>query len=237
MKIIEKIKKYNYTEALIGILAIVTYFILTSVESLPFEIVGVNLTTLPNWVKILYLLIYEILSMGIVAIIFRKKLIHDFKDICKHHKEYYSKYFKYWLIGIMIMLISNSIIMFLFKHSMAGNEEAVRSLFKISPIYIYLSSVLYAPFVEELIFRQAFKNIFRKTWLFIFLSGFIFGGLHVFTNIETALDLLYLIPYCSLGFAFAYMLYKTNNIFVSMGFHFLHNGLLISLQFLVLLFS
>ena len=36
--------------------------------------------------------------------------------------------------------------------------------------------------------------------------------------------------------AFAYMLYKTDNILVSTGFHTLHNGIMIALQFLLMYF-
>jgi len=87
------------------------------------------------------------------------------------------------------------------------------------------------------IFRQSFRNLFQNKWLFIIISGLVFGGMHVFTgNNISKLDLLYLIPYSAPGMAFAYMLYKTDNIFVSMGFHMLHNGIMIALQFLTIYF-
>ena len=34
-----------------------------------------------------------------------------------------------------------------------------------------------------------------------------------------------------------HLLYKTDNIFVSIGYHFMHNGILIAIQFITLLFS
>jgi membrane protease YdiL (CAAX protease family) len=91
--------------------------------------------------------------------------------------------------------------------------------------------------MEELVFRQGFRNIFGRNIVFILFSGIVFGGMHVIGNINTMADLLYLIPYSALGISFAYMLYKTDNIFVSMGFHFMHNGLLMALQVFILLFS
>jgi membrane protease YdiL (CAAX protease family) len=154
-----------------------------------------------------------------------------------NHKEYYSKYFKYYLIGLGIMLISNSIIVYGFDGGISTNEETIRDIFKISPLYIYFSSVIYAPIVEELTFRQGIRNIFGRNILFVLISGFLFGGLHVITSINSIVDLLYIIPYSSLGIVFAYILYKTDNIFVSMGLHFMHNGILIAIQFLVLIFS
>ena len=69
------------------------------------------------------------------------------------------------------------------------------------------------------------------------MSGLIFGCMHVLGSAETLTDLLYIIPYGIPGCAFAYILCKTDNIFVSMGFHFLHNGLLVALQFILLIFG
>ena len=67
------------------------------------------------------------------------------------------------------------------------------------------------------------------------ISGILFGSLHVVTSFENIVDLLYIIPYSAPGIAFAYMLTKYNNIFVSMGFHFMHNGILMALQFALLI--
>lgn len=229
--------KDRIKELIIGLLALFMYFLLISAETLPFKIVGVDINIMPSWLKIIYLIIYEIMVIAIMLLIFNKKIVKDFKDILINHKEYYSKYFKYYLIGLAIMLISNSIIIYIFESGMSSNEEAIRGLFKVSPLYIYFSSVIYAPIVEELTFRQGIRNIMGKNILFILVSGLLFGGLHVITDVNSLVDLLYIIPYSSLGIVFAYMLYKTDNIFVSMGFHFMHNGILIALQFLILIFS
>lgn len=229
--------KDRIKEIIIGLLALLMYFLLISAETLPFKIVGVDINIMPSWLKIIYLIIYEIMVIAIMLLIFNKKIVKDFKDILINHKEYYSKYFKYYLIGLAIMLISNSIIIYIFESGMSSNEEAIRDLFKVSPLYIYFSSVIYAPIVEELTFRQGIRNIIGKNILFILVSGLLFGGLHVITDVNNLVDLLYIIPYSSLGIVFAYMLYKTDNIFVSMGFHFMHNGILIALQFLILIFS
>lgn len=227
----------NYIkDALIGISAIILYFILTIIQTLSFDIININLNELPLYAKVIYLLIYELMVICIMLLLFNKKIKRDFKDILINHKEYYSKCIKYWLIGLVVMSISNSLALVV-GGDIASNEESLRQLFKISPLYIYLSSTIYAPIVEELVFRQGIRNIFGRNYLFILVSGIVFGGLHVITGLNSIVDLIYLIPYSSLGIAFAYMLYKTDNIFVSMGFHFMHNGLLIAFQFLLLLFS
>ena len=230
-------KNFNIKDALLGILALTLYFFLSSIETLPFEMAGIDINYIPSWLKITYQFIFEIMMIGIMLLIFNKKIERDFKDILINHSNYYSKCVKYWFIGFLIMITSNAFIIFVLGKGIAGNEEAIRELFNINPIYIYLSAVMFAPIVEELVFRQGIRNIFGRNILFVLVSGIVFGALHMIGSYETTLDLLYLIPYSSLGIAFAYMLYKTDNIFVSMGFHFMHNGILIGLQFIVLLFS
>ncbi len=231
-------KKYNIKTALLGIIAILTYFILPMLEGVPFKLMGIDTASLPLVAKIIYMIAYETILMAIIVLIFRKKLEKDWQDMKQNHMNYYSKYLKYWLIAIMIMMLSNLFIMNFTSNGIANNEQAVQELFDISPIYIFFSAVIFAPVVEELVFRQGIRNIIPNNLLFILTSGIVFGGLHVISgSMESLTELLYLIPYCAPGIAFAYILSKTDNIFVSMGIHFMHNGILIALQFFLLFFS
>ncbi len=231
--------KKNYIKtAGIGILAILVYFILPMLEAVPFQILGIDTATLPLFPKIIYMIAYETVILILILLIFYPKLKRDFMDMKKNHMNYYSKYFKYWLLGLLIMMVSNLLIMQFTDNQVASNEQAVQSLFDISPAYIFFSAVIFAPLVEELVFRQGIRNIIPNKLLFIIVSGLVFGGLHVISSDMTSLsELFYLIPYCTPGIIFAYILAKTDNIFVSVGLHFMHNGLLIALQFFLLFFS
>lgn len=228
------VKKYVKT-FFTGICAISTYFILTELVSLPFVLAGINVTNMPIILKSIYLLSYEIVMLVIIYLILKDKINTAIEDIKKHHKEYFSKYIKYWILSLIIMSGSNILISFINGGQIAGNEEAVRNIFGQTPIYMFISAVFIAPLTEELIFRQAIRNIFSNNKLFIVVSGLIFGGLHVFNSATNWMDLLYLIPYCTPGFIFAYILSKTDNVLVPAGLHFLHNGLMMSLQVLLLL--
>ena len=120
---------------------------------------------------------------------------------------------------------------------MPENEEIIRSNFQVAPIYMYLSSVVIAPLMEELVFRRGIRNIVPNNILFILISGLVFGSLHVIIGgFQTPLELLYIIPYSIPGFIFAYILTKTDNVLVTATIHTFHNGILMSLQFLMLLF-
>lgn len=220
----------------LGFLALLAYFGLDLIDYIPYKLAGVNPENVTTDFRILYMLVYEILVLSIVLIIFNKKVEKDLDDILKNHKKYYSNCLKYYLIGLIVMALSNAILALLSNGGIANNEEAVRSMFKLNPVYIYLSAVLFAPVVEELVFRQGLRNIFGRNIIFVLISGVVFGGLHVLTSMTSTFDLLYLIPYSTLGLVFAFMLYKTDNIFVSIGFHFMHNGILMAIQFVTFLF-
>ena len=228
--------KDRLKEIALGCLAIITYFGLSMLDSIPYKLAGVQPENVAINFRILYLLVYETLLLSIILIIFNKKVEKDIQDILDNHKEYYSKCIKYYLIGLIVMVLSNTILALLNNGGIANNEEQVRNMFKINPVYMYLSAVVFAPIIEELVFRQGIRNICGKNILFIIVSGFVFGALHVIPSMTNAFDLLYLIPYSALGVVFAIMLYKTDNILVSMGFHFMHNGILMALQFVTFLF-
>lgn len=220
----------------IGLLCILLYFIIPSLELSFLNICGIDYDTMPISLKVFYLIIWEIITMCSIVLILNKKITKDFNDMKKNHKKYFKKYFKFWLISVGIMLISNLFIN-LMSNGIAGNEESLRETFKISPFYIYFSSVIYAPLVEELVFRQSIRNIIPNKILFVLASGLIFGGLHILSGYSGPMDLLYLIPYAAPGIAFAYILADSDNIFISIALHLMHNGILVSLQFLLLIFS
>ena len=78
------------------------------------------------------------------------------------------------------------------------------------------------------------QNLFMPTnkYLFIILSGLVFGSMHVIGNITSPLDWLYVIPYGSLGAAFAIMYQKTDTVYTSTAMHIFHNTALILLSIL-----
>lgn len=232
-------KKKNLREFLCkfgkGIGVLCAYFIMNELLVLPFVLAGINYDTIPITIKVIYAIIYEFAMIGIIVLILKDEIKKAVKDIKKNHMNYFSKYIKYWFLALIIMFASNLVITLISKGGIAGNEETIRTMFSQTPVYIFISSVFFAPVLEELVFRQGLRNIFSNNMVFIVISGLVFGGLHVVGNINAWHDILYLIPYCTPGFIFAYILTKTDNIFVPMGIHFLHNGIIMSLQILLLI--
>ena len=177
--------------------------------------------------------------MLILFLIYKDKIMKDFKDYFKKFSVNFEQSFKYYFIGVIVMMVSNLIITFFIKGASANNEEAVRSLIDTVPLYMIFSVSLYAPFVEELIFRHSIKDCVMchgnnklTRYIYIFISGFIFAILHIVGQTTSYLDYVYLIPYMSLGVAFASLYSKTDNIFSSISMHCLHNTFTIFLYFM-----
>ena len=84
-------------------------------------------------------------------------------------------------------------------------------------------TVFYAPLSEELIFRRSFKDVFKNKYIYVLISGLVFGGMHVISSASSMSDFLYIIPYSALGIAFALLYYDTDNIFTTISMHSLHN--------------
>ena len=117
------------------------------------------------------------------------------------------------------------------NQKLSGNEEAIRSYIKEFPLYMIFSSIIYAPFVEEIIFRKTIKDVIKNKYLFIIIAGLIFGIIHI-SNYRDINEIMHSISYIIMGINFAYIYYRTNNIFTTMTFHFCHNLVLLIIQFL-----
>ncbi len=227
----------NYIkDVIMALTAILIYFTFSYIQLFILDVFNIDYENMSMTFKVIYLIITEIIEMSLIISLFYKKLKKDFEDLKKNHETYFKTYFKYWLFILAVMAISNVIIMLLTSSETSGNEESFRELIVTSPIYAYFSGVIFAPIIEELIFRRGLRNIFKNNIVFILISGLIFGGLHVVTGYSGPMDLLYLIPYCTPGIVFAYILTKTDNVLISASIHLMHNGILIALQMFIYLF-
>ena len=223
---------YKTKDILISITAIILYFVMMISQAIPLQLLGVDISNMNMPLKVTYMLVYEAITIILLICLFYKSLKNMWNDFIKHNQEYFKKYFHLWFILLALMMLSNIIVSSIVGTETSANEEAINTLFKVSPIYIYLSAVVYAPIVEELTFRLAIRNLIKNDYLFIAVSGLLFGLIHVIGS-PTLLEYLYIIPYAIPGFIFAYILVKTDNIFNTMGLHFIHNGIMMSLQIIV----
>lgn len=208
-------------------------------SSMPYDIlswIGINYDKLSLVVKSIYLICYEIGLTFIIIYIYRKEFIGDLKNFIKNNVLYFKKYIKYWFIMLILMIISNIIVTRFTTTQIANNQTDIIEMLNFAPIYTFILTVLVAPFLEELVFRLSFRKIFAHTdFLFILFSGLIFGSMHVIGNFKYLTDLLFIIPYSIPGFIFAYCYAKSKNICVPISLHFIHNGIMMCLQIILLM--
>lgn len=232
-------KEFFYSKrnkiSLIGIGVFALYSLTTLFRGLPLQWLGI--TELSETGILIYSLFVSIMLIGIITYIYADKLRDNFDDLRKNHKKYFSKYLKYWLLALLFMALSNLVILTFMPNDLPMNEEVIREFFGSSPIIVFISAVLVAPILEELVFRQSFRSMFADDAVFIFMSALTFGAFHVVGTATSFIDLVYIIPYAVPAIAFGLMLKETDNVLVPIGFHFLHNGVLIALQFVLLIFG
>lgn len=225
--------KIKIKEIIKFILIFLLYLLYSDIIIIILTKLGVNIKVLPNNLKIAIMFLINLSLMIMLFIFYRKSIKENLKDLKFNFKSYIKDNFKYYVIGLLIMIISNIIISF-FVEGNSTNETLIREYINIMPIYMIFSSCIYAPFTEEMVFRKSLRNCFNNKVLYILLSGLIFGSMHLLSA-SNLVELVFLIPYSSLGCVFAYMYYKTNNIFVPMTFHMVHNTIIVINYLLMLI--
>ena len=185
---------------------------------------------LPLNKSIILTIFFYITNFIICLYIFRNEIFSGFKLL----EENFSTYIKYILpkLGIMyiIYIVLTLIVVFVLRQGISLNQQEVEKL----PFYVSLPlAVIWAPIVEETLFRGCLRKLIKSDLLFIILSGFIFGLLH--TNGEDSIVSAFtlMIPYSILGGGFAYIYTKTNNIATNMMCHSVHNFTTIIIQLLL----
>lgn len=194
-----------------------------------FIIVLLSMTGIKDEVVLTFLT--ELVYVLIIVFLYRHTLIKDFKSFDKKNIKLM---IKWWLIGWVIMIASNAIINFvIFKGEIALNEEQNRAMLTTYPVLGLILAGVLAPILEELTFRRGFRKISDNKYVFAIVSTVVFAFLHVVPGFVIGLDplkldwlqLLYLLPYGSLGFAFSWLYAKTDNIFANIYIHAFHNTL------------
>ena len=217
---------------LISLFKMIGLFLLFfTISTIPILTFNIDITKFSNLETIIYTFSCNIIFLLIIMICYYKTLKKDFKPYFKDFWKNLEESFKYYVIGLGIMIISNILISLVIGSGASENEEIIRSQIDLAPLLMLFEVSIYAPIAEELLFRKSIREVISNKWIYILVSGFIFGGLHVIGS-TNLIELLYLIPYCSLGFTFSYIYVKTDNIYSTISLHCLHNTITILLYFI-----
>ena len=190
-------KIINYFKAFLGLIIFFSIQLITSIIILKNNISNITIA---------YILM-EIITLGLLIIVYFKRIKKDFIDFDNNYQKYLKIAFKAYFIGLFVMLISNLIInRFIIVDNIAYNEEVDRLIMFKYPLFSVIGMILTGPFIEEISFRLGFKEYIKNKYVFYILSTLIFAGVHVLNGYSNPLELLYFIPYGSLSFTFTYIL-------------------------------
>ena len=141
----------------------------------------------------------------------------------------------YSISFILFAVVSLSIVSFVFNLTeTTANQKTIESLLNISPIIVFINSVIIAPMIEEFIFRNLFFEFFlgnnyeksqklymksKRVWFSIMMTSIGFAVMHQITSISSFL--IYMI----LGIGLAVIRAKSNKIEYSVASHMAWNTL------------
>lgn len=177
-----------------------------------------------------WLLIYiDFVTVTALSLLFKEELKSGFEKFKNDYKTLIPKLLKIWFLGIIGMITMSFFVQIIVGlGDISKNEEIIRNVIDIIPIYSGIAAVLIAPITEELTFREAIYKLTTNKFLFIFISSFLFSFIHIAND-----NFLQILPYFAMGIALSYAYYETKNIFSSIFIHMFHNLVQLILIFLI----
>lgn len=166
---------------------------------------------------------YYILVFVSSLYIFRNRLKRDFAAYKGNVGGHIGQAFKWWgiLFGCSYVLVFVRLI--LGGDMVTANQSGLNEM----PLwYMAPLAIIWAPFVEEIVFRGCIRRFIKNDIAFIIVAGLTFGLAHTITS-ETGLYniIVQSIQYVAMGAVMATAYVKTNNIFVNMSVHCIQNTL------------
>jgi len=174
--------------------------------------------------------IFDIIMLILVLIIFYPKFKRDFISFKNNHKAYFS--FVLPKLGIMYLIYFgvSFVSVSLAQSSTSINQETLESL---PLLYTIPAAILWAPIVEEILFRGCIRRFIKNNTIYIIVSALIFGLLHTINETSLLNMLALTIPYATLGGFYAYLYSKTDNILNNILCHSFHNTVAILITILI----
>jgi len=197
------------------------FFAILLLPFISYKILSVSFNLTDELSIVVYANLISYIFLTVIALIlFGGYLVEDFKKI-----ESIGKFLKGTLIGwgllLLALLVSNLLLILITGElDSSQNQQIVEETLGAYPILMAITTVLFAPLVEEIIFRlMLMKKIILHPWFSILFSSFLFAIIHVIQ----AGDFIFMIPYMAMGIPLGYSYYKTGNICYPIGIHLLQN--------------
>ena len=201
-----------------GILVFVLYLLIPM-------IIGMFLPSLNNS-NLLSVLVRFIIDVGVIALfiyLFKDDFKEYNKGLVKNPKKVIGVGLLFALFAFIAMPICNIILHVLNVSASDTNNDTINTLSGVIPLYMMFQTLIYSPIVEGITFRKVFKDAINNKWLFIIISGFVFGLYHIIYNMTSLSQILLMLPYFVVGMLYAGAYSKTDNIYSAFIATFVYN--------------
>lgn len=173
--------------------------------------------------------IYSIIMLVVSIYFTRDLLLRSINELADNP----GKVFKTIVTTLPMMLLGSIVLNYLITtltgQSEAQNQTEIIGLFEQAPYLIIIQALLYAPIVEEIMFRGlVFGGLSKKSMVFaIIVSSSLFGLAHVYNSLLSGnfTDLWFFPTYALLGYFLNRAYIKSGSIVSSMALHFLNNAI------------
>lgn len=170
----------------------------------------------------------EVVAAFIIIMVYHQSLKEEYDNLKSRPKivEDIIKLFVIFLVVKIASAVLTSVVAFMLGEEIgeSENQNAIITIAKAAPLITLISTSVLAPFVEEGIFRLSLSKLYNNKFLFIIMSGLIFGLMHIFpTTLSVSVALIYSITYVTMGIYLAYVYVKYDNIWYCIMIHGLNN--------------
>ena len=180
------------------------------------------------------LIIRVLIYLGIIAgciFIYKDDLKREWKIVKKSKIKFILSVIVFLVLLIFLMAIGSTIVANISNIKSNSNDSLINNYYKTIPIYMFFETLIYAPFVEEMVFRKVFYDIIPSKLFCIIFSALVFGFYHLGYTMSSVEDLISAIPYVLTGVVLISSYVKTKSIYAPVIIHFTYNLLVLLIQF------
>ncbi len=170
------------------------------------------------------------ISTVIIYFFYRKKVKYEWVKFREYLKTFKFKVIKNYLMNMVVMLLINMFLLYVLNiEDTSDNQQAVEAILSMSPLLMGISTVIFAPLLEEIIFRGGLYLGLKEKFGIVnarLISIVIFAAIHMvvqLTDLQSIWHLFLILPYLSLSYFMVKSTDDTNSLFGGVAFHFINN--------------
>lgn len=155
-------------------------------------------------------------------------LVHGYHSFRKQSRNYIVTILFHSMLILVLNVSLSLIVSFFTNTTTSSNQTEIIQSSQLQPIFNFIITIGFAPFVEECVFRGGVFLKAREKYSFLvaaLISGVTFGLIHVVTSLSSGnyADVMYIFVYGGIGLILSYTFEKTKSIYACMAVHALSN--------------